>query len=51
MKPGIKALFISGYTADIIHSKGVYEENLHFLAKPIMPDDLVAKVRAMLDEA
>jgi len=47
--PAMKALFISGYTADIIHRKGIYEDNLNFLSKPVLPYDLATKVREILD--
>jgi two-component system NtrC family sensor kinase len=49
MKPGIKVLFASGYTADIIHKKGILDEGLDFMMKPISPRDLVRKVREILD--
>jgi len=47
--PQTKALFISGYTADIIHKRGILEAGLHFLSKPIVPQVLLAKVRGILD--
>jgi PAS domain S-box-containing protein len=47
--PDIRVLFISGYTADIVHKKGIFEEDIDFLFKPIMPDALLLKVRDMLD--
>jgi two-component system cell cycle sensor histidine kinase/response regulator CckA len=50
IKPGIKAIFISGYTGDIIHQKGIMEEHIHFLAKPLSPRDLLNKVREVLNE-
>ncbi len=49
MAPEIKVLFISGYTADIIHKKGFFEKDLQFLNKPIVPDELALKVREVLD--
>jgi PAS domain S-box-containing protein len=49
IKPDIKALFISGYTADIITSKGLLDEGLHFMHKPPAPDALKRKVREILD--
>ena len=49
LKPGVKALFMSGYTADIIHKKGVLEKGLLFIAKPAPPADLLKKVREALD--
>jgi PAS domain S-box-containing protein len=48
--PGVKALFTSGYTADIIHRKGVLEEGLNFIAKPVAPDILLRKIREVLDQ-
>ena len=39
--PGVKALFASGYTADVIHRKSVLEEGLNFIAKPVAPDILL----------
>jgi PAS domain S-box-containing protein len=47
--PDIKALFISGYTADIIHKKGIFEEGIEFISKPVSPFDLVRKIRELLD--
>jgi PAS domain S-box-containing protein len=49
LKPGIKALFMSGYTADIIHKKGILEKGLLFISKPYSPGDLLRKVREALD--
>jgi len=47
--PGVKVLFMSGYTADIIQSKGFLAEELPFLSKPIVSDQLLRKVREVLD--
>jgi len=49
IRPGIKALFISGYTADIVHKKGFLDQTLHFISKPFSPDELLRKVRDVLD--
>jgi PAS domain S-box-containing protein len=46
----VKAIFISGYTADMIHKKGILEEGLNFLSKPILPDELLRKIREVLDQ-
>ncbi len=48
--PGIKVLFMSGYTADVIMHRGILEENMHFLQKPFSVHSLAAKVREVLDE-
>ncbi len=47
--PDIKAIFTSGYNADIIHKKGILEEGLNFISKPILPHELLKKVREVLD--
>jgi PAS domain S-box-containing protein len=49
-KPGMKVLFISGYTADIMHGKGVLDKDVEFLAKPFLKADLLRKVRETLDK-
>lgn len=47
--PGIKTLFMSGYTADSIASRGALHEGVDFLEKPFSPDQLGRKVREVLD--
>jgi two-component system NtrC family sensor kinase len=46
---GIQTLFMSGYTADIIDTKGIMEQGSSFLSKPIMPNEFLIKVRELLD--
>ncbi|MBI1920366.1 MAG: response regulator [Geobacter sp.] len=48
LNPDIKALFFSGYTADVIKRKGVEEEGLNLLTKPVAPRQLLNKVREIL---
>ena len=48
--PDIKRLFMSGYTADVIAHHGVLDEGVYFIQKPFSAIDLVAKVRAALDQ-
>jgi len=47
--PGLRRLFMSGYTADIIAHHGVIDEEMQFIQKPFSLDALVAKVREALD--
>ena len=47
--PGIKVLYMSGYTPDAIVHHGVLEKGIFFLPKPFMPAALAAKVREVLD--
>ncbi len=49
LKPNIKVLFMSGYTADIIVHRGIIEENVHFLQKPFSIQAMAGKVREVLD--
>jgi PAS domain S-box-containing protein len=46
---GIKALFISGYTADVISSRGISTAGVEMLTKPFNPFVLLAKIRQILD--
>ncbi len=50
VKPGLKCLYMSGYTADAIAHHGVLEEGVRFLQKPFTVLELAAQVRRALDE-
>jgi YesN/AraC family two-component response regulator len=47
--PGLKCLFMSGYTADVIAHHGVLDEGVQFIRKPFSTRDLSVKVREALD--
>jgi two-component system cell cycle sensor histidine kinase/response regulator CckA len=47
--PHIKVLFTSGYTRDIVLDKGIETGELDFMAKPLLFDELLQKIREMLD--
>jgi PAS domain S-box-containing protein len=49
ISPGVRAIFISGYSADIIHKRGMLDQELEVLAKPLSPMVLLKKVREVLD--
>jgi signal transduction histidine kinase len=49
--PDIKALFMSGYTADTVYRKGILEAGLDFVMKPISPSNFLNKVRKILDRS
>ncbi|MBJ6800818.1 ATP-binding protein [Geomonas propionica] len=50
-RPGLKCLFMSGYTADVIAERGKVDEDMCFLQKPFTMQTLAAKVREVLDGA
>ena len=47
-RPGLKCLFISGYTADVIVHHGVLDEGVAFLQKPFTARMLAERVREAL---
>jgi PAS domain S-box-containing protein len=49
IRPDARVLFTSGYTADIVHKKGILDEGLDFVSKPLSPTRLLKTVREILD--
>ena len=49
IRPGIKTLFMSGYSTNILSKKGVIEEGINYIAKPISSKGLLKKVREIMD--
>ncbi|MBI5594347.1 MAG: PAS domain S-box protein [Deltaproteobacteria bacterium] len=49
IKPGLKCLFTSGYTSNVIAHRGVLDQGVHFLQKPLSMNDLACKVRQALE--
>ena len=48
-RPGIKVLYMSGYTDDAIVHHGTLDPGTHFIGKPFSAADLTKKVREVLD--
>jgi len=48
VRPNLKVLFTSGYTADVIAHRGVVERGVPFLHKPFSPEELAVKIRDVL---
>ncbi len=49
VRPGLKVLFISGYTEDVLGGYGSRRADHQLLTKPFTPADLARKVREVLD--
>jgi DNA-binding NtrC family response regulator len=49
LRPDVKAVFMSGYTADIVNRQGILETDMEFIVKPFPPNALLRKVREILD--
>lgn len=47
--PGLKCLFMSGYTANVIAHHGVLDEGVNFIPKPFSKKELTFKVREVLE--
>jgi CheY-like chemotaxis protein len=47
--PDVRAVFMSGYTSDVIAKHGVLDDGVSFLQKPFSIDSLSGKVREALD--
>ncbi len=50
IRPNLKCLYMSGYTADVIAHRGIVDEGVNFIQKPFGSDELAAKVRQVLDD-
>jgi two-component system, cell cycle sensor histidine kinase and response regulator CckA len=48
IRPNIKTLFMSGYTANVIAHQGVLDEGVAFIEKPFTFENLARKVREWL---
>jgi len=49
-RSGIKVLFMSGYTRNVIIHHGIVDEGVNYLEKPFTPTALIAKIHSVLAE-
>jgi two-component system, cell cycle sensor histidine kinase and response regulator CckA len=49
--PGLRCIYMSGYTADFIASQGVLDKGITYLQKPFCRSELAATVRRVLDSS
>ena len=49
LQPGLRCLFMSGFTADVISRQGILDEEIHFLHKPFTRRELAAKLHQVFD--
>jgi signal transduction histidine kinase/ActR/RegA family two-component response regulator len=49
MRPGMRVIYMSGHSDDVIARHGALEPGIHLLPKPFTPHELTAKLRAVLD--
>ena len=50
VKSDTKVIFVSGYSLDVMQKKGILEAGVNFISKPILPNELLLKVRDVLDK-
>lgn len=49
LHPDVKALFMSGYTADVISRQGLVDQGFALMQKPVTPAELLVRVRKALN--
>jgi len=48
IRSGIPVIFMSGYSADILTRRGIAEDSVNYLSKPLKPMVLLKKIRSLL---
>lgn len=49
IRPNVRVLFTSGYTKDILLSKGLEGKEFEFIPKPLALQDMLERIRKVLD--
>lgn len=50
VRPGLSVLLMSGYPQELVSKRGGLREGMQFLQKPVSPQQLLRKVREVLDQ-
>ena len=50
LQPEVKVIFMSGYSENMLDFAEVKEKGVHFLQKPVLPSNILRKVREVLDQ-
>jgi PAS domain S-box-containing protein len=50
LRPGIKVIFTSGYTDDVVNRQGILDPDVAFIQKPYRPKALAKMIREVLDQ-
>jgi signal transduction histidine kinase/ActR/RegA family two-component response regulator len=50
LHPGIRVLYMSGYTENVVAHKGILDAGINYLQKPFSPSTLSARVREVLEK-
>ncbi len=49
LRRGVKVVFVSGYSPDVIHDRMAFTDTVTIVYKPVLPTDLLRKIRTVLD--
>ncbi len=49
-RPGMKVIFMSGYTREVLSQQGTIDSSIHLVQKPFSNEELAERVREVLDQ-
>ncbi len=50
LRPDVRVLFTSGYSEDVVKQKKMLADGQHFIMKPVSPQDLLRRLREILEQ-